>query len=56
MAWILVICTAGWGSCGNYVTAEYPSEKKCYRALNELYKRHNATDYQYVICKPKENK
>lgn len=54
--WILYICTAGWGLCGHIYEAEYQSETACYRALSELYKRHPASDFKYVICYPKGKK
>ena len=51
--WILTICTAGWVMCGIEIKVEYESEKQCYTALDELYKRQPASDFKYVFCKPK---
>lgn len=52
--WILTICTAGWVMCSQIRTVEYKNEQQCYAALNELYKRHPAADFKYVICEPKK--
>jgi hypothetical protein len=52
--WILHICTAGWIMCGSVREFKYETEKQCYAALDELYKRQPATDFKYVVCKPKE--
>jgi hypothetical protein len=51
--WVLVFCTQGWGLCGHYNEIPYETEKQCYQALDELYKRHGANHFKYVICKPK---
>jgi len=49
--WILVICTnSALGLCGQYKEVQYPTEKACYRALDELYKRHSPMDFRYVVC------
>lgn len=54
MIWTLYICTSAWGMCGMIREVDYPSEKQCYVALNELYKRQPAKDFKYVICSPKQ--
>lgn len=53
--WTLYICTAGWVMCGQVLQIDYPSDKQCYTALNELYKRQPASDFKYVLCKPKSS-
>lgn len=54
--WTLYVCTAGWVLCGQERYIDYPNEKSCYVALNELYKRQPASDFKYVLCKPKGTK
>lgn len=56
MTWILAICTLhSWGMCGTYREFEYPNEKQCYRAIDELYKNKGQQEYKYVVCSPKGN-
>lgn len=52
--WTLYICTAAWGMCGMIREVDYPTEKQCYSALNELYKRHRPEAFKYVVCSPKQ--
>lgn len=52
MEWILAICTSGWVLCGQYVETKYPTETACYRAMDELYRRHEKDEFKYVLCKP----
>lgn len=51
--WTLYICTAGWIMCGQAISADYPTETQCYKALDELYKRQGKDDFKYVTCSPK---
>lgn len=51
MTWLLVICTAGWGMCGQLKEYPYPTEASCYRALDELYRRNPADKFKYVVCR-----
>lgn len=53
MIWILQICTAGWVMCGQLREIPYPDEVSCYRALEELYKRHGVGAFKYVLCAPR---
>lgn len=53
--WVLVICTAGWGMCGQLQEYHYPSEQACYRALDELYRRQKREDFKYVVCHPEKS-
>lgn len=54
--WILTICTAGWVLCGQRIEQNYPSEQACYRALDELYKRHGSKEFKWVTCAPTPTK
>lgn len=54
--WILVICTQAWGLCGHYREVAYDTEAQCYRAMDELYKRHGAAHFKYVVCEPVKNR
>lgn len=49
--WIMIICTTGsLGGCALYREIEYPTEKACYRAMDELYKRQSPVDFRYIVC------
>lgn len=56
MIYVLIICTQAWGLCGMYREITYPTEAQCYRALDELYKRHPKDHFKYVICEPRDKK
>jgi len=56
MEWILVVCTSGWVMCGSQQEYIYPNKSDCYQALEDLYKRNDADDFNYVICKPAGDK
>ena len=52
--WVLVICTSGWGLCGHVREVPYETEAQCYRAMDELYKRHNPKEFKYIVCEPRQ--
>jgi hypothetical protein len=56
MTWFLGICTAGWIGCGSFVEHEYPSEKQCYRAIEEIYKRQGPENFKWVTCSQTQHK
>jgi hypothetical protein len=56
ITWTLVICTQAWGLCGHYREVGYENEQQCYKALDELYKRHHASEFKYVVCEPRKPK
>lgn len=49
--WLLTFCTTGFIFCGQYRTFEYPTEKSCYSAIEQLHKTSNDT-FSYVTCSP----
>ena len=55
-AWVLLVCTPGWGMCGTIYEHRYETEKQCYTALESVYKHTERDSIKYAVCQPVKQK